>query len=91
MCNHELRANPRSRKETDAIVVDQAASGGRRADDDQSGTRPGGPEMRLAHFPTEPVRDAPTSRQSRRAIRRDECATAVAHERERMPRASTTP
>ena len=39
--------------------------------------------MRLARLPTEPVLDAASSRQSRQALRHD-CATAVAHERERI-------
>jgi signal transduction histidine kinase len=40
--------------------------------------------MRLARLPTEPVRDASNSRQSQQALRHDACATAVAHERERI-------
>jgi signal transduction histidine kinase len=85
VCNHELLVLPPSRRETDAIVGEPAArSKGRRVDDDQSGTRPGGPEMRLARLPTEPARDASSSRQSQQALRHEACATAVAHERERI-------
>jgi signal transduction histidine kinase len=40
--------------------------------------------MRLARLPTEPVRDTPAARQSQQAQRRDACATAVAHDRERI-------
>ena len=40
--------------------------------------------MRLARLPTEPVRDTPASRQSQQALRRDACAIAVAHDRERI-------
>lgn len=84
MCNHEQRVIPPSRRKTDAIEGGPSPSGGRRADDDQSGTRPGGPEMRLAHFPTEPASDKPASRQSPQALRREAVATAVAHDRERI-------
>jgi signal transduction histidine kinase len=85
VCNHELRVIPPSRTKSDAIAGELATPPkGRRIDDDQSGTRPGGPEMRLARLPTEPGRDAPASRQSQQIHRRDDCATAVAHERERI-------
>ena len=84
MCNDELRVVPPAPRKTDVAGSDTPPSGGRRADDDQSGTRPGGPEMRLAVFPTEPVREGPVSRQSQRTQRQDACATAVAHERERI-------
>ena len=84
MCNHELRVIPPSRRKTDAVGSDPPDSRGRRADDDESGARPGGADMRLAHFPTEPVRDTPTSRQSQQTLRSDACATAVADERERI-------
>ena len=85
MCNHELRVIPPSRRSADAIADEPTTpSKGRRIDDDQSGIRPGGPEMRLARLPTEPVRDASSSPQSQQTLRRDDCATAVAHERERI-------
>ena len=85
MCNHELRVIPPTRRKTDAIEDGPPVSSrGRRADDNEPGTRPGGPEMRLARLPTEPVRDTPAARQSQQALRRDACATAVAHDRERI-------
>ena len=85
MSNHELRVIPQNRTQTEEIA-DQvpATSKGRRVDDDQSGTRAGGPQMRLARLPTEPARDATSSRQSQLALRQDACATAVAQERERI-------
>ena len=59
-------------------------SKGRRVDDDQSGVRAGDPEMRLARLPTEPVRLEPTPHEIQQALRRDACAKAVAHDRERI-------
>jgi signal transduction histidine kinase len=40
--------------------------------------------MRLARLPTEPVRPEPTPREIQQAMRREACANAVAHDRERI-------
>jgi signal transduction histidine kinase len=40
--------------------------------------------MRLARLPTEPAGDAPNGRRTQQALRRDACAIAVAHDRERI-------
>ena len=47
-------------------------------------TSVGGPEMSLARLPTEAGLDSPAARSSQRALGRDDCAIAVAHERERI-------
>jgi signal transduction histidine kinase len=85
VCNHERRVSPPSGRQTNAID-DQLPTplNGRRADDDQSSTRPSGPEMRLARLPTEPVPETPISRLAQQVQRRDACATAIAHDRERI-------
>jgi signal transduction histidine kinase len=59
-------------------------SNGRRVDDDQVGTRPGDQDMRLARLPTEPVRAEPSARDIQQTLRRDDCAGAVARDRERI-------
>ncbi len=59
-------------------------SKGRRIDDDHFGVRAGDPEMRLARLPTEPERPAPTPREIQQEMRREACAIAVAHDRERI-------
>lgn len=89
MCNHEMLA---SSQPTGAPVTLERSpdtrstprSKGRRIDDDQSGTRLGDPDMRLARLPTEPVRPEQTPREIQQAIRREACASAVAHDRERI-------
>jgi signal transduction histidine kinase len=40
--------------------------------------------MRLARLPTAPVRAEPTARELQLATRREACANAVAHDRERI-------
>jgi signal transduction histidine kinase len=40
--------------------------------------------MRLARLPTEPVGTEPSPRELQQALRREECASAVAHDRERI-------
>lgn len=40
--------------------------------------------MRLARLPTEPARPEPTGREVPQSRRRDDCAIAVAHDRERI-------
>jgi signal transduction histidine kinase len=89
VCNHELLASSPQASATDTMPRTPSSrstprSKGRRVDDDQSGTRPGDPEMRLARLPTEPVRAEPTAREIQQAIRREACANAVAHDRERI-------
>ena len=89
MCNHELPASSPSNGATDTLMRDLDArstprSKGRRIDDDQTGTRPGDPDMRLARLPTEPVRPEPTHARFSRPLRREACANAVAHDRERI-------
>ena len=89
MCNHEMLASSPSSSASDTLSRKSEnrsipRSKGRRIDDDQSGARPGDPDMRLARLPTEPVRPEPTAREIQQAIRRDACANAVAHDRERI-------
>jgi signal transduction histidine kinase len=85
VCNHELRVSSTSGSQTDPIADGlQAPVNGHRSDDDQSGARPGRAEMRLARLPTEPVSETPLSRLAQQVLRRDACATAVAHDRERI-------
>ena len=96
MSNHELLASSPPRQQ--AIAVPQTAtsrrngratngstngSRGLTVDDDHFGTRAGEPGMRLARLPTEPVRPEPSPREIQQALRREECATAVA-DRERI-------
>jgi signal transduction histidine kinase len=88
VCNHEVRAASRRHTDTWPAASGSAEasrpSNGRRIDDDQSGVRLGGPEMRLARLPTEPVRESQTGRRTQQALRREACDTAVAHDRERI-------
>jgi signal transduction histidine kinase len=46
--------------------------------------RLGDPDMRLARLPTEAIRPEPTPREIQQALRREACANAVAHDRERI-------
>jgi Histidine kinase len=83
--DHEPQSAEPSPSHTDALPsTPGAAANGRRVDDDQSTIRPGGPEMRLARFPTEPVRDSQPNRRTPQGSRRDACANAVADDRERI-------
>jgi signal transduction histidine kinase len=90
VCNHELRASSPNLPEAEppSLIAMPQTNGrqtnGRRFNDDQSATRPGGPEMRLARFPTEPVRDLQNGRRTQQALRREACASAVADDRERI-------
>jgi signal transduction histidine kinase len=95
VCNHELRASSPNLSEAEppSLIATPQTNGrqtngrqtnGRRFNDDQSATRPGGPEMRLARFPTEPVRDLQNGRRTQQALRREACASAVADDRERI-------
>ncbi len=59
-------------------------SRGRRIDDDQLGIRLGDQDMRPAPPPTVSVRPEQTRRELQHALRREACATAVAHDRERI-------
>jgi histidine kinase len=83
--NHEVLASSPPLNETDEVPRPPTSrSKGRRAGDDQSGARRGDPSMRLARLPTEPARPEPTGREIPHGRRRDDCANAVAHERERI-------
>ena len=85
MSNHELLASSPPESQADDVARPPTArSKGRRVGDEQSGARRGDPSMRLARLPTEPARPEPTGREIQHARRRDDCATAVAHERERI-------
>jgi signal transduction histidine kinase len=89
VCNHEMLAGSSPPGATDTLPRSPSTpsvprSKGRRIDDDQTGTRAGDPDMRLARLPTEPVHPERTPREIQQAIRREACATAVAHDRERI-------
>jgi signal transduction histidine kinase len=89
VCNHELLATspPASHPDVVALSLNGQStprSKGRRIDDDQSGIRAGDQDMRLARLPTEPARAEPTAREVQQAMRREACANAVAHDRERI-------
>jgi signal transduction histidine kinase len=89
VCNHEMLASSQSAGTSDTLERSPDSpstprSKGRRIDDDQSGTRLGDPDMRLARLPTEPARPEPTPREIQLALRREACANAVAHDRERI-------
>ncbi len=89
MCNHEMLASSPPAGAADMLTrrsttSPTARSKGRRIDDDQSGTRFGDADMRLARLPTEPVRPEPTAREIALAVRREACASAVADDRERI-------
>lgn len=89
MCNHEMLASSSPSSSTDVtppqpITQPIPRSKGRRVDDDQTGTRLGDADMRLARLPTEPIHPEPTRREKQQAIRREACANAVAHDRERI-------
>jgi signal transduction histidine kinase len=93
VCNHELLASspPIAEKIAEPSMASSRSNGratseskGRRVDDDHFGTRPGDQDMRLARLPTVPVRAEPTAREMHQTVRRDDCANAVARDRERI-------
>jgi signal transduction histidine kinase len=88
VCNHELLAtSPPATTDTiprSSVGRVTPRSKGRRIDDDLFGSRAGDQDMRLARLPTEAVRPEPTARERQQAIRREACANAVAHDRERI-------
>ena len=89
MCNHEMLVSSPLGGASDTLQLEPSTrqtprSRGRRYDDDQSGMRLGHPDKRLARLPTEPVRPEQTPRERQLATRREACANAVAHDRERI-------
>ena len=69
------------RRDSDRAVP---RSRGRRIDDDQTGTRLGDPERRLARLSIEPIGPESTRGGNKQAMRREACEDAVAHDRERI-------
>jgi signal transduction histidine kinase len=88
VCNHELLTDSPTLLEVEPLPITSRATNtpvnGRRIDDDQSLTRLGGPEMRLARLPTAPATDPQSTRRTQHALRREACATAVTHDRDRI-------
>jgi signal transduction histidine kinase len=89
VCNHEMLANSPSTRGSDTLQLDPSTrsiprSKGRRFDDDRSGVRLGGPDRHLARLPSEPALPQSTRREIQQAMRREDCANAVANDRERI-------
>jgi signal transduction histidine kinase len=80
VCNHEML--DRSPSASDADVLQRGPS--TRSTPRSAGRRVGDPEVRLARLPAEPIRAEPSARELQHAIRREACANAVAHDRERI-------
>ena len=97
MSNHELLASSplssataalpnmsSSRSTAQSTAGSITRSKGRRIDDNQRSARAGDADTRLARLPIVPVRPEATAHEMQHALRREACANAVAHDRERI-------